>query len=115
MSIICLRGSWNSQRAIVNNKYIEILTNLHHAICHVRSKTETVVIWADTICINQSDIDEKSRVALMVETYRQCSMVYVWPGIPNLGSLTGNPFQFLEQFYTQEVFLQISWFRRRQV
>ncbi|KAF2491477.1 hypothetical protein BU16DRAFT_468164, partial [Lophium mytilinum] len=70
-----------TKRVIINEHFIEIRKNLYGALRHIRSKTETLIIWADAICINQSDMDEKShQVALMAEIYRRCSKVYIWLG-----------------------------------
>jgi hypothetical protein len=99
----CISYVWgdsgSTRLAIVNEKYITITRSLYDALRHIRSKTKTMIIWADAICIDQSDIDEKTRqVALMAEVYRRCSKVYIWLGSPEAGSLTGNPFEFLEHF-----------------
>lgn len=46
------------------------------------------VIWIDQICINQSDVEEKShQVALMSHIYKYCKEVFLWLGED--GSLFG--------------------------
>ncbi|OCK92863.1 uncharacterized protein K441DRAFT_726122 [Cenococcum geophilum 1.58] len=98
----CVSYVWGdpsfTKRAIINEQYIQITKNLYDALYHIRSKIKTMVIWADAIC-SDSDVDEKSRqVAMMAEIYRQCSKVHIWLGLPEPGSLIGDPFEFLDHF-----------------
>ena len=111
----CISYVWGDARftkaAVINGQYVEIRKNLHDALRHVRSKTEMIVTWADALCINQSDIDEKSQqVAFMAEVYRRCSKVYIWLGLPEIGSLTGNPFGFLDHFVQANHFYDLPGF-----
>ena len=99
----CLSYAWGDptlvQPAVINKQCIQITVNLDNALRYIRSKNKEVIIWADAICINQSSIDEKEQqVAFMAEIYRRCSKVYIWLGVPQPGSLTGDPFRFLEHF-----------------
>lgn len=58
-----------------------ITPNLASALRAFRRKDEDMIIWADAICINQGDRDEKShQVPLMRRIYQQCSSVVVWLG-----------------------------------
>ncbi|KAK3315971.1 heterokaryon incompatibility protein-domain-containing protein [Apodospora peruviana] len=42
---------------------------------------ETLFIWADQICINQSDMDEKAtQVRMMCQIYESCAWAYSWLG-----------------------------------
>lgn len=113
----CISYVWgdpeSTKSTIINEKYVTVTRNLYDALRHIRSKTKTVIIWADAICINQSDVDEKSRqVASMVEIYRQCLKVHIWLGLPEPGSLTGNPFEFLEHFVKGRHFYDFPGFDR---
>jgi hypothetical protein len=113
----CVSYVWGdstfTEPAIINEQHIEITKNLYDALRHIRSETETVVTWADALCINQSDVDEKSQqVALMTEVYRQCSKVHIWLGLPEPGSLTGNPFEFLDYFAQGKHFYDFPGFYR---
>jgi hypothetical protein len=99
--------------AIINTRCVTITKNLYDVLRHIRSKTDTVITWADAICIDQSDNREKSsQVALMTEIYRQCSKVLIWLGLPEPGSLTGNPFEFLEHFVAGKHFYDFPGFAR---
>ncbi|KAK0644150.1 hypothetical protein B0T16DRAFT_392551 [Cercophora newfieldiana] len=56
--------------------------NLYDALLQFRRQGSAVLLWADAICINQADPDEKSeQVPPMGEIYRQASGVHsVMPG-----------------------------------
>ncbi|CAG7556487.1 unnamed protein product [Fusarium equiseti] len=59
---------------------ILITRSLFHALHRFRSKEESRMLWADAVCINQSDNAEKaSQVALMNEIYAYvaCTLVYL--------------------------------------
>ena len=112
----CVSYVWGNpepvRSATINEQCVIIQKNLYDALRYIRSKTKTVVVWADAICINQSDVDEKSyQVAMMAEIYRQCSKVYIWLGLPEPGSLTGNPFEFLEHFVRGDHYYDLPGFR----
>ncbi|KAJ4167429.1 hypothetical protein NW754_011244 [Fusarium falciforme] len=60
---------------------LSISENLFRALKQLRSETEEVVIWADQICINQKDGDEKmSQVMLMRDIYQKASRTVIWLG-----------------------------------
>jgi hypothetical protein len=63
----------------------------------LRAKTESTRIWIDAVCINQSDLDERSnQVEKMREIYEGASQVIVWIG-PELDG-TQAAFNMLERF-----------------
>lgn len=113
----CLSYVWgtstDSETAIINDTKVTITRNLHDALCHIRSRTQEVVIWADALCIKQDDPGEKSQqVAFMDQIYRQCSRVYIWLGLPEESSLKGNPFAFLEHWASGRHFYELPGFAR---
>jgi hypothetical protein len=58
-----------------------ITKNLHDALTHLRYPDTTRILWVDSICINQSDLNERgSQVAQMGEVFRQASRVIIWLG-----------------------------------
>ena len=64
-----------------NGKHLGTKQNLMAALMRFRSVDSRRVIWADAICINQSDEKEKkSQMRLMREIYNQASRVLVWLG-----------------------------------
>ena len=55
--------------------------NLESALRHVRSRFLPLYIWADAVCINQDDNDERARqVMLMRDIYSNCIRVRAWLG-----------------------------------
>jgi hypothetical protein len=58
-----------------------VTTSLYQALQKLRSTDEAVLVWADAICINQSNLEERGhQVQLMAEIYRAASEVVVWLG-----------------------------------
>jgi hypothetical protein len=61
--------------------------NLASALRHLRDKELKLTLWADAICIDQDNNDEKSvQVQLMAKIYRTASQVIVWLGPAGEGS-----------------------------
>ena len=66
---------------IADGSVINITKNLRTALWYLRSPDVPRVIWADGICINQSDLDERSfQVQMMGDIYRQARGVQIWLG-----------------------------------
>ncbi|KAI3390345.1 hypothetical protein diail_10012, partial [Diaporthe ilicicola] len=68
-----------------------LTTSLWGALREFRDSVETRILWADAICINQEDKDEKTRqVRLMPEIYARAQRVLVWLGpMDEAGLLSG--------------------------
>ncbi|KAI4683165.1 uncharacterized protein J4E84_007068 [Alternaria hordeiaustralica] len=65
----------------IDGREVQITTNLFDFLCHIRASSETLTLWADAICINQADLNEKSQqVAMMGDIYSRCSVVHIWLG-----------------------------------
>jgi hypothetical protein len=65
----------------VSDKMLLVSQNLHTALSHLRYPDQTRVLWADAICINQQDTDEKAKqVQLMGQIYETAKTVIVWLG-----------------------------------
>jgi hypothetical protein len=61
--------------------------NLASALRHLRDKDLVFTLWADAICIDQGNNDEKSeQVQLMAKIYKTASQVIVWLGPAGEGS-----------------------------
>lgn len=58
---------------------IYITENLHAALLRLRDRSLERIIWADAICINQDDFEERIRqVKMMAKIYAGASRVVVW-------------------------------------
>src|SRR4051812_48286112 len=70
-----------TQRIFVNGHILSVTKNLATALRYMRRSTEPLVLWADAICIDQQNTEEKARqVSMMGEIYKACSRVYVCLG-----------------------------------
>lgn len=66
---------------ICNSRRLEITRSLYGALRRIRHEAERKHIWADAICINQQDIDERGhQVRLMRSIYRRARSVVIWLG-----------------------------------
>lgn len=77
-------GESNAQKKILlNGAEFAVTENLLTALYHLRRKNtfEDKLFWIDAICINQDDMNEKSRqVRIMNHIYDRASSVVVWLG-----------------------------------
>ena len=65
-----------------NGETILVTKNLGTALWYLRKESDCRYLWIDAICINQDDINERSKqVALMGEIYRAARRVVSWLGI----------------------------------
>lgn len=99
---------------ICDNKHLDIPKSLETALSHLRNPQESRIIWADAICINQQDDDEKThQVRLMRDIYRSAKMVIIWLGpesksgpgelaldlVPPLAAISKEPTPVVEQLH----------------
>jgi hypothetical protein len=75
-------GDENDRREIAVNGYIvDVTVNLYSALRRLRLENETRVLWIDALCINQTDLDERSQqVQLMRNIYTLCDRTVIWVG-----------------------------------
>jgi len=60
---------------------ISVTQNLATALQHLRDANESRTLWVDAVCIDQSDVKERSyQVTLMSDIYRDACQVVVWLG-----------------------------------
>ena len=65
----------------IDSEQAHITRTLYDALVWCRSWRSGLSLWADAICINKNDVDEKnSQVRLMVRVYREASHVVCWLG-----------------------------------
>ena len=64
-----------------SNSLVHITESLYLALKAMRYRDRSRILWADAVCINQSDNDEKShQVRNMGSIYATANMVLVWLG-----------------------------------
>ncbi|KAL7932889.1 heterokaryon incompatibility protein domain-containing protein [Trichoderma chlorosporum] len=72
---------------ICNRNQFHVTENLDSALRHLRLETEERTLWVDAICIDQTNIFERSfQVSLMQRIYRLAERVVVWLGDGEAGS-----------------------------
>ncbi|KIN08753.1 hypothetical protein OIDMADRAFT_107607, partial [Oidiodendron maius Zn] len=82
---VALSYMWGSvvlkEQIIVNDTPFPVGKNLSNALRRMRQPEVAQRIWADAICINQSDIGEKNiQVAQMRNIYSRADRVAIWLG-----------------------------------
>ena len=71
---------------LCNNHIVKITTNLLEVLQSVRLLTAARTLWADSICINQDDDNEKGQqVLLMGQLYSKANRVLICVGNNNNG------------------------------
>ncbi|KAI0107174.1 heterokaryon incompatibility protein-domain-containing protein [Nemania sp. FL0031] len=117
-------GNPEIRKAIsVGGQTLEVTINLFDALRHLRSPQKTRTLWVDAICINQGDLDERSKQVLrMRDIYTFAKTVEVWLGpadendyaamglVDNLGAIVSDPEESLAKgFYNeyQQAFLEV--------
>lgn len=65
----------------VHGHEMHVTRNLHAALKQLRSGSGDRLLWADAVCINQNDTEEKGKqVQLMRDIYRKAKRTVVWLG-----------------------------------
>lgn len=75
-------GDPDDREAItVHGREQHVTRNLHAALRQLRSVSRDRLLWADAVCINQNDAEEKGKqVQLMRDIYRKAERTIVWLG-----------------------------------
>jgi hypothetical protein len=108
-------GDLTIRKAIlVGGQTLEVTVNLFDALCHLRSSQKTRTFWVDAVCINQGDLDERSKQVLrMRDIYTFAKTVEVWLGIAdddayatmalvkNLGATVSDPEESLAKGFNE--------------
>lgn len=77
----CWGTGESTVRIFVCGKAMQVMPNLEHALKNLRREKRHRVIWADAICINQSDISEKNQQVLRMRIiYENATRVLIWIG-----------------------------------
>ena len=74
---------------VCNGQRLMVTKSCNAALRRLREQAEPVTLWIDSICINQSDNNERSsQVALMRDVYKNAARVPIWLG--DASALTDN-------------------------
>lgn len=74
----------NAVTISVDGRNQPVTTNLRDVLRRVRHETEERIFWADAICINQDDLEERaSQVKLMTSIFSTAQHVVAWLGNDN--------------------------------
>jgi hypothetical protein len=76
---------WGTQDLVVpilvNGKKFMVTQNLGNALKHIRHRTKIMMVWVDSISINQRDkIEKGTHVLRMARIYSQAAVVLSWLG-----------------------------------
>jgi hypothetical protein len=71
----------NLQPIYINKKKFSVKANLYAALLQLRDHSFIRIIWADAICINQGNLEERrQQVQIMAKIYSNAHRVIVWLG-----------------------------------
>jgi hypothetical protein len=110
----------------VDESPVCVTANLHSALRHLQDKTRILRLWADAICIDQNNDEEKGKqVALMGRIYFLAHHTVIYLGspepraeyllgslIPTNGSLSRPLPQTSSTLQVADLILSKTWFRR---
>jgi hypothetical protein len=111
---------------LIDNSPMDITATLESAFRHIRDATRVVRIWADALCINQKDNDEKAiQVELMDKIYgtAQHTIIYLGSSFPegdvvlsiapsNTTGSVSNQYSWLQAEEAGDEILKLPWFSR---
>jgi hypothetical protein len=70
-----------SNSLLCDGETLLITINLQAALQRLRSPTETLILWIDSICIDQENLRERNfQVSLMPLIYKSATRVFMWIG-----------------------------------
>jgi hypothetical protein len=90
MALSYVWGGYSTPRDVIHcneGTIIEITTNCRDTLIALRKRYGRLTIWVDAICIDQQDVQEKSKqIPLMEEIYSWAERVIIWLGPGNNSS-----------------------------
>ncbi|KAJ3533159.1 hypothetical protein NM208_g4422 [Fusarium decemcellulare] len=82
----CWGGQEKTKIVYCEGKTLQITNSLFTALRQLRQSDGPRALWADAVCINQDDNDEKSsQVKLMSDIYYKASQILIWLGEDTTG------------------------------
>lgn len=98
----------------IDGAQFQVTVNLHKALLHMRDTSRLLRVWADAICINQNNNDEKNlQVRMMRKIYAAADHTIIFLGIPvdDDGRSRDVPNGSIRPDLAREMLLR-PWFRR---
>jgi hypothetical protein len=90
----------DTRKIMLGGVRISVAVSLHGALEALRQKNESVLVWADALCINQQDHEERAQqVQLMPSIYKRAESVSIWLGPESDGSQFAT--KLLEKLYAK--------------
>lgn len=82
---ICLSYCWgvavSPHPVLCNGEELQVHANLYDALIQLARRDDAQDYWIDAICINQTDLDEKSfQIQMMGQIFERAASVNVWLG-----------------------------------
>ncbi|KAK1978745.1 heterokaryon incompatibility protein-domain-containing protein, partial [Colletotrichum cereale] len=81
----CISCAWgdvlDTTHIVVGGERFTVTRSLFSALRRIRSTQNPITLWADALCINQEDSEEKRlQVNKMFRIYSNCSHCFIWLG-----------------------------------
>ncbi|KAI9148817.1 Heterokaryon incompatibility protein [Paramyrothecium foliicola] len=77
----------NTVEVMVNGRYLSVRRNLYDCLLQLWIHSVESWLWADGLCINQTDLEEKKHaVAGMDVIFHNARLVYAWLGLQSPGT-----------------------------
>ena len=77
----CWGANQSPAQIICNSRPLSVTPNLHSMLLEYRRRRAITPLWVDAICINQSNLSERtSQVRMMGRIYTEAECVVVWLG-----------------------------------
>lgn len=100
----------DTESIFVDETRLEIPRSLATCLRHLRNASDAMMLWADAICIDQKNNQEKAQqVKMMGDIFRRCTSVYIWLGVP-IHPPDQFPFGIIEHFAADKHFHQLPGF-----
>lgn len=101
-----------SKLVVIDGMTKVVRENLYNALYYLRLKSETRLLWADAICIDQLNLQERAyQVSLMDYIYTRARVVLVWLGCRPLTTKRRNGLRHFPSINGVDYAAWIEWLR----
>lgn len=114
-SYIALSYVWGQEpplhRIMIDNLTVFVRPNLFHALQRIRHREKPLLIWVDSLCINQLDDKERTdQVQQMAPIYQNAANVHIWLGEED--AMTKSAFEVVEEIHQDSFDWTDGWWDR---